>query len=132
MGHRDLLVTQNLSDAEHHSCRPYPRGSVRRASGFVLTGYTEVDEGTLQLPDCRQTGNYSGQKSAWRKCGAVECTSSSTAALCDQLPYMASAQKVEPLGYNRRNLTLVGVTIVPSSVKPLSHRREMSRLHFGA
>src|SRR5580700_12157677 len=42
MGHRDLLVTQNLSDGEHHSCRPHPRGSVRRASGFVLTGNSEV------------------------------------------------------------------------------------------
>jgi hypothetical protein len=42
MGHRDLLVTQNLSDGEHHSCRPHPRGSVRRARGFVLTGKPEV------------------------------------------------------------------------------------------
>jgi len=38
MGHRDLLVTHNLSDDEHHDCRPHARGSVRRASGFVLTG----------------------------------------------------------------------------------------------
>jgi hypothetical protein len=35
-------VTQNLSDCEHHSCRPHPRGSVRRASGFVLTSKPEV------------------------------------------------------------------------------------------
>jgi hypothetical protein len=35
-------VTQNLSDGNHHSCRPHPRGSVRRASGFVLTGNPEV------------------------------------------------------------------------------------------
>src|SRR5438045_1718563 len=42
MGHRDLLVTQNLSDAKHHSYRPHLRGSVRRASDFVLTGYAEV------------------------------------------------------------------------------------------
>jgi len=42
MGHRDLLVTHNLSDDEHHDCRPHPRGSVRRASGFVLTGISEL------------------------------------------------------------------------------------------
>src|SRR5262249_6740621 len=42
MGHRDLLVTHNLSDGEHHCCRPHSRGSVRRASGFVLTSNREV------------------------------------------------------------------------------------------
>ena len=42
MGHRDLLVTQNLSHPGHQHRRPHPRGSVRRASGFVLTGYSEV------------------------------------------------------------------------------------------
>src|ERR1039457_6434865 len=43
MGHRDnLLVTLNLSGAKNHGCRPHPRGSVRRASGFVLTGKSEV------------------------------------------------------------------------------------------
>jgi hypothetical protein len=31
-------VTLNLSEAKNHGCRPHPRGSVRRASGFVLTG----------------------------------------------------------------------------------------------
>jgi len=41
MGHRDLLVTHNLSDGKCHYCWPHPRGSVRRASGFVLTGYSE-------------------------------------------------------------------------------------------
>ncbi|SRR6266851_3847020 len=44
MGHRDLLVTHNLSDDKHHDCRPHARGSVRRASGFVLTGKAEVME----------------------------------------------------------------------------------------
>src|ERR1700693_214776 len=44
MGHRDdLLVTLNLSEAKNHGCRPHPRGSVRRASGFVLTGKPEVN-----------------------------------------------------------------------------------------
>src|SRR5437868_7095831 len=42
MGHRDLLVTHNLSDGKCHYCWPHPRGSVRRASGFVLTGYSET------------------------------------------------------------------------------------------
>src|SRR5882724_1421023 len=50
MGHRDLLVTHNLSDEEYHDCRAHPRGSVRRASGFVLTGKQEVSE---LLPVCR-------------------------------------------------------------------------------
>jgi hypothetical protein len=43
MGHRDdLLVTHNLSEGENHETQPYPRDSVRRASGFVLTGNPEV------------------------------------------------------------------------------------------
>ena len=33
-------MTLNLSEAKNHGCRPHPRGSVRRASGFVLTGNT--------------------------------------------------------------------------------------------
>jgi len=42
MGHRNLLVTHNLSDGKCHYCWPHPRGSVRRASGFVLTGSPEI------------------------------------------------------------------------------------------
>ena len=43
MGHRDdLLVIHNLSEGENYEPRPYPRGSVRRASGFVLTGNPEI------------------------------------------------------------------------------------------
>jgi hypothetical protein len=47
MGHRDgLLVTHNLFEAEakNHGCRSHSRGSVRRASGFVLTAHPEVDK----------------------------------------------------------------------------------------
>jgi len=40
MGHRDLLVTHNLSERNCHHCSHHPRGSVRRASGFVLTDYS--------------------------------------------------------------------------------------------
>src|SRR5262249_34721244 len=57
MGHRDLLVTQNLSDSKHHSCRPHPRGSVRRASGFVLTGKPEIIE--TFSPSCWPTNQGS-------------------------------------------------------------------------
>jgi hypothetical protein len=40
-------VTQTLSDdGEHHSRRPHPRGSVRRASGFVLTSYPYIEPAT--------------------------------------------------------------------------------------
>jgi hypothetical protein len=43
MGHWDnLLVTLNLPGAKNHCCRHHPRGSVRRASGFVLTGKAEA------------------------------------------------------------------------------------------
>ena len=35
-------MTLNLSEAKNHHCRHHPRGSVRRASGFVLTGKPEV------------------------------------------------------------------------------------------
>jgi hypothetical protein len=35
-------MTLNLSEAKNHDCRHHPRGSVRRASGFVLTGNSEV------------------------------------------------------------------------------------------
>jgi hypothetical protein len=38
----DLLVTHNLSEGKTNELRPYLRASVRRASGFVLTGYSEV------------------------------------------------------------------------------------------
>ncbi len=37
-------MTLNLSEAKNHGCRPHLRGSVRRASGFVLTGNAEVTE----------------------------------------------------------------------------------------
>ncbi len=47
MGHRDLLVPHNLSDDEHHDCRPHARGSVPRASGFVVTGKPEVTDHLL-------------------------------------------------------------------------------------
>ncbi len=39
----NLLVTHNLSEGKNHEPRPYPRGSVRRASGFVLTGKPEIE-----------------------------------------------------------------------------------------
>src|SRR6266700_7069802 len=42
MGHREPPCDPQLSAAKNHDCRHHPRGSVRRASGFVLTGYTEV------------------------------------------------------------------------------------------
>jgi len=42
-------MTLNLSEAKNHDCRHHPRGSVRRASGFVLTGNPE----TILPPDLR-------------------------------------------------------------------------------
>jgi hypothetical protein len=41
MGHSDLLVTQTLHG---QPCWGRPRGSVRRASGLVQTGFEEVNE----------------------------------------------------------------------------------------
>ena len=38
-------MTLNLSEAKNHGCRPHRRGSVRRASGFVLTDKREVMSG---------------------------------------------------------------------------------------
>jgi len=35
-------VTHKLSELKIKDCRHHPRGSVRRASGFVLTGKPEV------------------------------------------------------------------------------------------
>jgi len=49
MGHRDLLVTHNLSEGKNHERRLYLRGSVRRASGFVLTGKPEVINASVGL-----------------------------------------------------------------------------------
>jgi hypothetical protein len=47
MGHRDLLVTHNLSYA---SILPrLPTRSVRRTSGFVQTGFEEISLQILQL-----------------------------------------------------------------------------------
>src|SRR5205814_9922557 len=42
MGHREPPCDPQLSAAKNHDCRHHPRGSVRRASGFVLTGNPEV------------------------------------------------------------------------------------------
>jgi hypothetical protein len=36
-------VTHNLSEGKTHEPRPYLRGSVRRASGFVLTSKPEIE-----------------------------------------------------------------------------------------
>ena len=35
-------MTHNLSEGKTHEPRPYLRGSVRRASGFVLTGNSHL------------------------------------------------------------------------------------------
>jgi len=43
-------MTLNLSEAKNHGCRPHLRGSVRRASGFVLTGKREVVRNTFCPP----------------------------------------------------------------------------------
>ena len=36
-------MTHNLSEGKTHEPRPYLRGSVRRASGFVLTSKPEIE-----------------------------------------------------------------------------------------
>ena len=69
MGHRDLLVTHNLSEGKNHERRLYLRGSVRRASGFVLTGKPEViRRRTLdRIGGCRRTRREVVQKSSSRR-----------------------------------------------------------------
>src|SRR6267378_7074960 len=42
MGHRDLLVTQNLSQAIKQPTLSYLTRSVRRTGGFVLAGFSKV------------------------------------------------------------------------------------------
>jgi hypothetical protein len=44
-------VTHNLSEGKTNEPRPYLRGSVRRASGFVLTSKAEIRE---ELPTTRE------------------------------------------------------------------------------
>jgi len=44
-------VTHNLSEGKNHNCRPHARGSVRRASGFVLTRKAEA----IQKRDLEET-----------------------------------------------------------------------------
>ena len=44
-------MTHNLSEGKNHEPWPYPRGSVRRASGFVLTGKQEVTDYSLFADD---------------------------------------------------------------------------------
>ncbi len=59
MGHRDLLVTHNLSEGKTHEPRPYLRGNVRRTSGFVLTGYPETDPSAkIREPKQFRVKNY--------------------------------------------------------------------------
>ena len=43
-------MTLNLSEAKNHGCRPHLRGSVRRASGFVLTGNSSPIPVMEELP----------------------------------------------------------------------------------
>ena len=61
-GHRDLLVTHNLSEGKTHEPRPYLRGSVRRASGFVLTSKQEV----IAMIDCSAVSTRVSRKLARR------------------------------------------------------------------
>ena len=49
-------MTHNLSDGEYHDCRPHPRASVRRTSGFVLTGKPDL----MQYTDSRLHVPYLG------------------------------------------------------------------------
>jgi len=47
-------MTLNLSEAKNHDCRHHPRGSVRRASGFVLNGQTgsnAQDDSQRRVPE---------------------------------------------------------------------------------
>ncbi|MBV9482060.1 MAG: hypothetical protein JO249_15115 [Acidobacteria bacterium] len=46
-------MTHKLSELKIKNCRYHPRGSVRRASGFVLTGHSEVVPDTLAVPILR-------------------------------------------------------------------------------
>jgi hypothetical protein len=55
-------VTLNLSEAKNHGCRPHPRGSVRRASGFVLTGKPVVTHPLT--PSSEIDGPYNWQRPA--------------------------------------------------------------------
>ncbi len=50
-------MTLNLSEAKNHGCRPHPRGSVRRASGFVLTSQPETDPLQLFWGSSKQKAN---------------------------------------------------------------------------
>jgi hypothetical protein len=59
-------VTQTLSDGEHHSCRSHPRGSVRRASGFVLTGKPYIGH-SPEIASAITRRNGSRSKSYWTK-----------------------------------------------------------------
>jgi hypothetical protein len=40
--HRRAVPAFHRLMLKNHGCRPHPRGSVRRASGFVLTGYSSL------------------------------------------------------------------------------------------
>src|SRR5215469_1268830 len=97
MGHRDLLVTHTLSEAEYHGCRPHPRRSVRRASGFVLTGYSEVELRTTTWDISRLLGDVVGlgsinepgftQISFWIACGKLaRCRLINTRRLKNRVP----------------------------------------------
>jgi len=52
MGHGDLLVTHNLSEGKPTNLGSNLCGSVRRASGFVLTGNSSL---ILYGKGCRPT-----------------------------------------------------------------------------
>ena len=77
MGHRDnLLVTLNLSGSNNHGCRPHPRGSVRRADGFVLTSNPEVIQNALENLGRTQGPEFLGVRTTPKlAASAVECQS---------------------------------------------------------
>jgi hypothetical protein len=56
-------VTLNLSGAKNHGCRTHPRGSVRRPSGFVLTGNPELIR--LKAPTGIQDGPQISRRDAF-------------------------------------------------------------------
>ena len=82
-------MTLNLSEAKNHGCRPHRRGSVRRASGFVLTGYSDpivatprrsLIGGLLSRPTTRFWILTADCKNTARRIALVACRDPSTCA----------------------------------------------------
>src|SRR5437588_6857931 len=104
MGHRDLLVTHNLSDGANQGYRPHPRGSVRRASGFLLTGNSPHSSHCVTVLTARRRKEKAGCEASklWHQRRRVEGAGTRSGSLSGG----AASSQERPSTKRRRSTSL--------------------------